>query len=93
MLSIEAQIVLLPAEEGGLEQPVFSGVQPSMAIRGDLVACKILDGPEGTEIGKGVEHDVRIDLAYGEVYSDTLRSGFRFDLNVGRRVIGRGVIL
>lgn len=93
MLSIEAQIYLRTHEEGGLERSGFSGMQPSMAIGGELVACKILDGPEGSEIRKGEWHDVRIDLPYGEIFAETLRSGFRFMLNVGKKVIGEGVVL
>ncbi len=68
-------------------------MQPSMDINGELVACKIIDGPEGERLELGQEHDVRIDLGYGEEYAGVLRSGFKFNLNVGGRVIGHGYIL
>lgn len=76
-----------------MERQGFSGMQPSLSVRGDLIACKLIDGPEGSVITKGEWHDVRIDLAYGEGYSHDLRSGFRFNLNVGNKVIGEGAIL
>jgi translation elongation factor EF-Tu-like GTPase len=93
MLSVEARIYLKTEDEGGLTRPGFSGMQPSMDINGELIACKIIDGAEGERLDLGQEHDVRIDLGYGEVFSDVLRSGFKFNLNVGGRVIGNGRIL
>ena len=93
MLSIEARIYLAAEGEGGLTRPGFSGMQPSMNIRGDLVACRIIDGAEGELLELGQEHDVRIDLGYGEEYADVLRSGFRFTLNVGGRIVGEGTVL
>lgn len=93
MLSIEARIYLKTEDEGGLTRPGFSGMQPSMDVRGELIACKIIDGPKGSRLELGQEHDVRIDLAYGEDYSEVLRSGFSFNLNIGGRVIGAGRIL
>ena len=93
MLSIEARIYLRTEDEGGLTRPGFSGMQPSMDINGELVACKIMDGPEGSVLELGREHDVRIDLGYGEDYADVLQSGFHFNLNVADRVIGNGEIL
>ena len=68
-------------------------MQPSMDIDGELVACKILSGLEGGCIELGKEHDVQIDLGYGESYAAVLQSGFRFNLNVGGRVIGHGHVL
>lgn len=91
MLSIEARIWLKSEDDGGLRG--FSHMQPSMNINGELVACKIIDGPKGTPIDPGRWHDVRIDLPYGEMFSDVLRSGFHFGLNFGGRVLGEGVIL
>lgn len=93
MLSVEARIYLKTEDEGGLTRPGFSGMQPSMDINGELVACKILDDPEGVRLDLGQEHDVRIDLGYGEDYADVLHGGFKFNLNVGGRVIGKGEIL
>jgi len=93
MLSIEARIYLRTESEGGMTRRGFSGMQPSMDINGELVACKIIDGPEGSPLELGQEHDVRIDLGYGEDYAAVLRSGFKFKLNVADRVIGRGEIL
>ena len=93
MLSVEARIYLRPEDQGGLTRPGFSGMQPSMDINGDLIACKIIDGQEGSRLNLGEEHDVRIDLPYGEDYVDVLRSGLEFNLNVGGRIIGSGRIL
>ena len=93
MLSVEATINLRTEEEGGLIRPGFSGMQPSMDINGELVACKILEGFEGNPLGLGQEHDVQIDPAYGERFSNVRRAGFLFNLNVGGRIIGRGQIL
>ena len=93
MLSIRARICLLPKSEGGFRQPVASGIQPSMSIKGDLVACKILTGRDGELIVPGREYEVRIDLGYGEVYADALVPGFKFSLNLASRVIGHGEII
>jgi len=93
MLSVEARVYPKREEEGGFTRPGFSGMQPFMDIRGDLVACKIINGPEGELLELGEERDVRIDLPYGEEYADVLRRGFRFRLKVGGRVIGHGRIL
>jgi len=91
MLSIEARIFLLSEDEGGLR--AFSGMQPSMNVNGELIMCRIIDGPEGESIALGQEHDVRIDLPYGERFQDVIRSGFEFGLSYGGRVLGHGEVL
>jgi hypothetical protein len=48
MLKVNAKIHLKTKKEGGLTRPGFSGMQFSMDIDGELVACKIIYGEEGT---------------------------------------------
>ena len=92
MLKFTARVYFRTADEGGLTNPAFSGIQPSIEIAGDLVACRIFCGEEGTEMALGEKHDVQLALAYESKASAKLEKNFHFGLNVGGRVIGGGVI-
>ncbi len=74
-------------------EKAFSGMQPSIEITGDLVACKIIYGNEGTEMKLGEEYSVQVELPYESEASEKLAKDFHFGLNVGGRVIGHGVIV
>lgn len=67
-------------------------MQPSMDINGDLVACKIIYGEEGTPMLLGYDYDVTVELPYGEIYADKVKRGFCFNLNVASRVVDYGVV-
>ena len=92
MISLRAIIRLSPAEEGGQGTDGFSGMQPSILISGDLVACKIVPH-ESDVIKRGVEYNVMIELPYGEIYSSKVFVGMKFSLNIGGKVIGNGVVV
>ena len=89
----DAKICLRTEDEGGLTQRAFSGMQSSIEIAGDLVACKIIYGAEGTEMTLGEEHLVQIELSYESEISDRLVRNYHFGINVGGRVISHGVIM
>ena len=78
MLKVKAKIHLRSETEGGLTLTGFSGMQPSMDIDGELAACKIIYGNEGTVMLLDQDYDVLIELAYGEIFGDKLKSGFHF---------------
>ena len=92
MLAVKARIYFVPKEEGG-HKHAFSGIQPSMEIGDELVACKILKGEVGTSIALGVWHDVSITLGYGEIFEHQLKPGFKFRLMVGGWEIGNGELI
>jgi len=91
-MTVNAKIHLRTESEGGLTKAGFSGMQPSIDIDGDLVACKIICGEEGTPMPLGNNYEVSIELGYGKIYEEKLKSGFHFNLNIASRVIGEGVI-
>ena len=92
MLKVKAKIYLQPESEGGLTREGYSGMQPSMDIDGELIACKVICGDEGTSMPLDREYEVMIELGYGEIFEDKLKSGFHFNLNIASRVIGDGVV-
>ena len=92
MLKIKAKIYLQPEGEAGLTREGYSGMQPSMDVDGELIACKIFYGDEGTVMPLDREYDVLIELGYGEIFEDKLKPGFHFNLNIASRIIGNGVI-
>jgi len=92
MYKIKANIHLYLEKEGGSTRTGFSGMQPSIDIGGDLIACKIIYGNHGAEMPLGQDYDVAVELPYGEVYADRLKSGFHFNLNIAGRVIGYGTV-
>ncbi|MDM8523671.1 hypothetical protein QUF80_09895 [Desulfococcaceae bacterium HSG8] len=69
----------------------FSGMRPSFNTGKELIMCTVYS-KKGKFIPLGTLQDVDIELPYGEKYSDTIRPGYRFSLNVGSRVIGQGVV-
>jgi len=92
MLEIDATIIWKGIEEGGLTQQPFSGIQPSFAVGGDLIMCSVFrkDGEEEMFWEKG--YAVTIKLPYGEVYQSQIKPGMKFNLNVGARIVGTGII-
>ncbi len=92
MLKVNAKIYFKSEKEGGLKNPAFSGIQPSMDIDGELVMCKIIFGEEGTPMPLNNDYDVIIELAYGEMFQEKLKPGFRFNINLASRILGNGVI-
>jgi len=92
MLTARARVYFKTREEGGHSR-AFSGIQPSMEIDGELVACKILKGDVGSDIELGRSHDVTIELGYGEMFADRLKQGLEFRLMIASWEIGHGEIL
>ena len=94
MLTLHARIRLKTKEESSapFHPTGFSWMQLSLSVKGELIACKLLRGPPGAVIPPGEWCDAGVQLAYGEVYKETLVEGFEFNLNVGGVVVGTGVI-
>ena len=62
MRQIDAIIYLRTSDEGGLTEAAFSGMQPSIEIAGDLVACKLFCGNNGSEIKRGEQSMVKVEF-------------------------------
>lgn len=93
MKSVKANIYLLTENEGGMTRDGFSGMQPSFNINGELIMSKIFALSNDKSLPRGVNQDVKIDIPYGDIYSDELEVGRTFLLQTGAKVIGRGTIL
>jgi translation elongation factor EF-Tu-like GTPase len=93
MKSIKANIYLLTENEGGMTRDGFSGMQPSFNINGELIMSNIVTLSNDDSLPRGVNQDVKIDVPYGEIYSDEFVVGRTFLLQTGAKIIGRGVIL
>lgn len=93
MLSIKANIYLKKTEEaGGMNRPGFSGMQPSFNVESELIMCRIFEISGKEEMPLGNEYEVRIDLPYGEQYSSYIVPEYKFFLNIGGNIIGRGIV-
>ena len=92
MLSIKADIYLKKTEEGGLTKSGFSDMQPSFAVAGDLIICRVRRSDGEKEMPLGKHYEVDIDLPYGEKFADHIKSGSAVRLQIGSRVIADGVV-
>lgn len=92
MLEFIAEIYLFKENGGAMPGDGWSGMMPSFNMDGDLVASKILcDKP----IPKEKWQEVIIQLPYGDKFEHikaTLKNNYEFKLNVGGKVLGKGVI-
>ncbi|SFE86968.1 hypothetical protein SAMN04487969_108138 [Paenibacillus algorifonticola] len=95
MLKVMAEVCFISENEGGMTKDVFSGLMASFNVNGELIMCKINLGEEVEKevIPKGEKHIVNIELPYGEVYKDLILPNYVFNLNVGIRVIAKGIVL
>ena len=89
--SLAARVFFKSPEKGGHPR-AFSGIRPSFEIKDQLIACKILKGEIGSPLELGVWHKVVVELPYGEIFENQLKSGFRFRLMVASWEIGHGEI-
>ncbi len=87
MLKVSAKIEL----ESHMPKQGFSGMRPSFNIGKELIMCTVYSKKEKF-IPLGTPQDVDIELPYGERYSDIIRPGYKFSLNVGAKVIGQGIV-
>jgi hypothetical protein len=92
MLRVNAVVYFRTVKEGGHPR-AWSGIQPSLEVGGKLIACKVVKGDEGTALELGILHEVAIELGYGEMYEDHLRTGLEFRLMVASWEIGHGRIV
>ena len=92
MLEVEARIIWKTSEEGGLSQQPFSGIQPSFSVGEDLIACIVSRKDNGATMDWGKEYEVSIKLPYGEAYVKQVYIGMEFNLNLGGRIIGNGLV-
>jgi len=92
MIKLYATINLLRVEDCEIDQPAFSGMMPSFNIEGELIMCKIITTNGANLIERGVDNIVEIVLPYGERFEQFLHSGYKFTLNLGRIIIGHGII-
>ena len=88
MLKINAEIELLRKQ---MSKQGFSGMRPSFKAGNQLIMCKVYS-KSGKFIPLGIPQDVDIELPYGEQYSNIIRPGYKFSLNVGKKVIGQGTV-
>lgn len=93
MLEFYAIIYLFNEAEGGMDREGFSGMMPSFSVNNDLIMSKILMGSINSEIKRGQEYNVKIQLPYGENFSKYIYEGYEFNLNIGGKVIGKGKVI
>lgn len=91
LLTVLAQIYFYTEEEGGRSQDAFSGYMPSISVDGELIMCRVLSDLE--ILCRGSEHQVKIELPYGEIFKEHFFTGYSFTLNEGGWIIGKGIIL
>jgi len=87
MLKVSAEIEL----ESRMPKQGFSGMRPSFNTGKELIVCTVYSKGEKF-IPLGSPQDVDIELPYGEQYSDIIKPGYKFSLNVGSKIIGQGVV-
>ncbi len=93
MLTLEAQIYLKLAEEGGMTKEVFSGMMPSLNVENNLIMCKVISHANETIMRRGQYHKVVIELPYGEDFKDFILEGYQFTLNTGGKIIAHGKVI
>jgi translation elongation factor EF-Tu-like GTPase len=92
MIRFAARIYLKTFDEGGMSNPGWSGMMPSFNITGELILCRIEETSGNKELPLGTEHNVFIELPYGEFYIDSITANAKFLLQLGGRVIGWGTV-
>ncbi|WP_087018916.1 hypothetical protein [Thaumasiovibrio subtropicus] len=92
MLIVKARVYIKPESEGGLSKPFVSGMQPSFAVASDLIACKVIGAAGLSVLASGREHDVTIELPYGEVFTALIIEGYIFHLNFGGQELANGIV-
>ena len=93
MITIRAVVYFLSEEEGGLSKNGVSGMQPSFSVKNDLIMCTVIGESGTTEFVPGSEYNVTIEVPYGELFSDEIRDGYRFTLNIGGHKFAHGTVL
>lgn len=92
MLEFIADIYLFKDNGGAMPGDGWSGMMPSFNMDGDLIASRILcDKP----LIKEQWHEVIIQLPYGDKFEHIkgkLKNEYEFKLNIGGRLLGKGII-
>lgn len=89
--TIEAKITWNTEDHGCIESP-FSGIQPSLAVAGELIMSRV-ECKDGTKkMKRGHCYDVIITLSYGQRYKAHLLPGMDVRLQVGERIIATGSV-
>jgi translation elongation factor EF-Tu-like GTPase len=89
---VEAEITMLPAEEGGRSGPSFSGYRPQHKVRDDYLTSGIHQYFDCAYVLPG--HTVHGTIAFmtPEAYPHCLWVGRVIDIQEGSRVVGRARI-
>lgn len=94
MVRFTARTHLMKDSKGNLIQRAFSGMRPSLNVNNKLITCSIVINEETIDkLNAGLEQEIIIELPWGEEYTEPIRSGINFHLNVGAVIIGSGEII
>ena len=89
---LRAKLHLLPTAEGGRQTAIRRDVyRPQFHIGSSSASCRV-DDMEGESLSPGEESDVELTLVHPERFGAELRSGGKFEIWEGARVVGWGVI-
>ncbi|WP_160680162.1 hypothetical protein [Clostridium sp. C8-1-8] len=92
MLEFIAKIYLFKENGGVMIGDGWSGMMPSFNMDGDLIMSRII-AYEPLTIEQW--HEVLIQLPYGNEFEEIkqrLKNNYEFKLNVGGKVLGKGII-
>lgn len=92
MLEFIAKIYLFKENGGVMPGDGWSGMMPSFNMDGELIASRILCD---NTLAKEEWHEVIIQLPYGDKFEHIkgkLKNDYEFKLNVGGKVLGKGII-
>ncbi len=88
---LEAEITLLPTEEGGRRVPIFQRYRPRLLFDGQFYQSQFIFSQRGVKPGQTVV--VGINLMHPERLLGKLGAGSRFEFAEGEQVVGSGRVL
>lgn len=93
MLKIKAKVYFYGIEKKGLDKDGYSGMMASFSVNSELIMCKILYKDINTVIKRGIEYTVDIELPYGEMFIDIIKTNYRFNIAYASMVVGEGIVI
>jgi len=90
---VEAEITLLPTDQGGRETPVLTGYRPAHKIRSDYLTTGVHQYFERSEVAPGETVRGTIAFITPDAYPHCLSVGQEIDIQEGGRLVGRARIM
>jgi len=85
---LTAQLYLLPTEEGGRQTPIEEKIyRPQFCIGSSSSSCRV-DKIDNESLSPGEQSEIKISLTHPERFGNKLRSGNKFEIKEGSKIVG-----